>query len=180
MVRNKIRRSIVVEQLRTVRKLFVDNGIDLDLVEAGRTLYQSLRQAKIRTKKRKDYIAKGIQYKFKREDKQALLELIQGDDVFWQAWIKQHKIFEKTGLKADRPTIHRLDSDGHYEFGNIAVVSRGEHNLEHAKAVIMLDTEAGKLTTYKSQTAFEAVTGISSSKTREIKKALEEAWSVRK
>lgn len=138
-MKNRIRvRSRKLEQLSTVTKLFTENDIDLSLVGAGRTLYQSLAKAKERTLKRQDYIAKAIKYMFAHKESEALIEIIQGDREFWRAWVKQNEIFEETGLASDRPTIHRLDSNGNYEFGNIGVLPRGEHQQEHAKPTALV------------------------------------------
>lgn len=162
MVRNTYRkRSRAVEQAYTVSRIFAKYEISLEFVDAGVRLLNSLAQAKRRTKKRADYIAKNIKFNFKGVDRLALIEVILGDDEFWQAWIQQSEIFAKTGLEADRPTIHRLDSDGHYEVGNIAVVAQGEHQQEHSKPVIVLDTDAGTFTTHRNQRAFQGAENVS-------------------
>ena len=173
MKRNIFRRSRVKEQINTVSKLFAEYDIDLSLVTAGRTLYQSLAQAKMRTKKRKDYIKKGIMFMFSSKDRLALIEVIQGDKAFWEAWVKQNVVYERTGLESDKPTIHRINPDGHYEFGNIAVLPYGEHQQEHAKPVVVLDTKAIQLTTYKTQTEFKKMEGVTQSQMTKINKAFE-------
>lgn len=171
MIRNRIRRNRATELAYTVSRLFAKYDIDLDLVDAGVSCLKSLAQAKRRTKERLDYIAKGIQFNFNKTDRFALLEVIQGDKEFWQAWIAQHEIFERTGLEADRPTIHRLDSDGHYEIGNIAVLPYEEHQQEHAKPVIVLDTDTGTLTTHRSQKAFQGAENVSEYRVGKMNKA---------
>lgn len=173
MAKNKEPRIEKAEHLNAVRNVLIANNIDLTLVEAGRTLYKSLILAKERTKNREDYRKKGIKYKFPKSYKRALLEIIQGDKEFWEAWIMQQEIYDRTGLDNDRPTIHRLDSDGHYETGNIAVLSYGEHLKENAKSVIVVDTEAKRFTTYKTQTEFQMVERINSYKMGKINKSFQ-------
>lgn len=169
---NKIRkRSRAVEQAHTVSRLFAKHDIDMSLIGAGITLLNSLAQAKRRTKEREDYISKGIQFNFNKTDRLALIEIIHGDNEFWQAWIKQHKIFEKTGIEADRPTIHRLNPNGHYEFGIIGVLSSGEHQQEHARPVIVLDTDIGTLTTHRSQKVFQGAENVSEYRVGKMNKA---------
>lgn len=163
MKRNEIR-SRAVEQALTVSRLFAKHGIDLDLVGAGVTLLNSLIQAKRRTKERGDYIAKGIQFNLNKTDRFALLEVIQGDKEFWQAWVKQHEIFEETGLDDDRPTLHRLNPDGHYEFGNIGMLSSGDHLQENAVPMMIIDTDDSTIRSYPSVTKMAEAEGIKQSK----------------
>ncbi|MEX3745964.1 hypothetical protein [Lysinibacillus xylanilyticus] len=172
MEKTKIRRSIVNEQLSTVTKLFVEYDIDLSLVRAGRTLYESLRIAKHRTKKRKDYIAKGVKFMFNHKDRFALLEVISGDKVFWEAWIKQNEIYDKTGLEDDRPSIHRPNPDGNYEFGNIDVLPYGEHLQEHAESMALVTFENGNLSAqiFGSKTATATSIGVGIGKVNNMAK----------
>ncbi|REB10031.1 hypothetical protein DVB69_04285 [Sporosarcina sp. BI001-red] len=162
------------EQCRTVSKLFLENDIDLSLVSAGVTLYQSLAKAEERTRKRKDYVVKGIKFMFDSEDRKALLEVIKGDKDFWQAWVNQNKSFERTGLESDRPTIHRLNPDGNYEIGNIAVLPYGEHQQEHAKAVLIIDTDDCEIYSHKSLTKMAQSEGVKQSKVNAMSKAFRE------
>ena len=172
MIRNKIRRNRATELAYTVSRLFAKYDIDLDLVDAGVSCLKSLAQAKRRTKERLDYIAKGIQFNFNKTDRFALLEVIQGDKEFWQAWIKQHEIFERTGLEADRPTIHRLNPNGHYEFGNIGVLSSGEHQQEHAESMALVTLENGNLSAriFGSKTATATAIGVGIDKVNNMAK----------
>lgn len=175
MMKNKNgKRDFILEQTQTVSKLFAKSGIDLALVGAGRTLYQSLRQAKKRTKKRKDYIAKGIKYTFNSKDSLALLEVINGNNELWQAWILQHEIFERIGLDSERPTLHRLVSNGHYELSNIAVLPSGEHQQEHAVLVYLIGISGGKLGLMRSDsiTKLENESGISKAQINSMDKCL--------
>lgn len=164
MIRNKIRRNRATELAYTVSRLFAKYDIDLDLVSAGVKLLKSIAQAKRRTKERLDYIAKGIQFNFNITDRLALIEIIQGDKEFWQAWIAQNEIFEGTGLEADRPTLHRLNPDGHYEFGNIGVLSSGDHLQENAVPMMIIDTDDSTIRTYPSITKMVEAEGIKQSK----------------
>lgn len=159
------------EQARTISRLFAKHDIDLELVEAGRTLYQSHIQAKDRTKKNPYYIAKGIKYNFNKEPSLALIEVINGDVAFWQAWYKQQAIFDKTGLEDDRPTLHRLDPDGHYEFGNIGVLPWGTHKQEHAVPMLIIDTENLTINSYDSITKMVDAEGIKQYKIDAVRKA---------
>lgn len=148
------------EQLYTVTKLFDANDIDLSLASAGRTLYQSLAKAKERTRTNVYYTEKGIKFMFNPKDRKALLEVIQGDNDFWQAWVKQNETFDSTGFDKNRPTIHRINPDGNYEFGNIGVLPRGEHQQEHAKPVVVFDLDNLTIDTYKSQSQLTQLEGV--------------------
>lgn len=132
-----------IKQLRTVTNLFVEYDIDLSLVPAGKALYRSLRNARYRTRNREEYKAKGIEFRFHREDRLAVIEVIRGDKEFLQAWINQYGIYERSGLESDQPSIHRLNPDGHYEFGNIGVLPYGEHLRENAIPTAMILLENG-------------------------------------
>ncbi|MGE7948315.1 hypothetical protein [Lysinibacillus sp. NPDC093688] len=169
---NEFSRSIVNEQLSTVRNLFVEYGIDLSLISAGRTLYESLRLAKHRTKKRKDYIEKGIKFLFNSEDRLALLEVISGDKVFWEAWINQNNIYDKTGFDNDRPSVHRLNPDGNYEFGNIGVLPLGKHRQEHAVSTAVVILENGSLSAqiFGSKTTTATAIGVGIGKVNNMAK----------
>jgi len=168
MKENKTKRK----QLRTVINLFVEYDIDLSLATAGRTLYRSLRNARYRTRNRKDYIAKGIEFKFNREDRLALLEVIRGDKEFWQAWIKQYGIYEETGLESDKPSIHRFNPDGNYEFGNIDVLPYGEHLQEHAipTAMLIFDNGSFSFQIHRSETVTAKFIGMNKGQTKTMKK----------
>ncbi|MER2153221.1 MAG: hypothetical protein ABS917_03490 [Solibacillus sp.] len=169
------------EQTATVRKQFVNKGIDLSLLDAGVSLFSSLEQALKRTKNDKSYIVKGIEYRLnlvEKDGKQiklapryALINVIQTDNELWQLWIKQQEIFNRTGLEADKPSIHRPNPDGHYEIGNIAVLPLGEHLQEHAIPVIVFETDAEKLATYRSQTAFQDAENVSKYRVEKMNKA---------
>ncbi|WP_375199777.1 hypothetical protein [Bacillus sp. RS11] len=169
------------KQTAIVRNQFVENDIDLSLLDAGVSLFSSFEQALKRTKTDEYYIAKGIEYRLDLVEKDgaqiriapryALINVIKVDDDFWQAWIKQQGIFERTGLEADKPSIHRPNPDGHYEIGNIAVLPLGEHLQEHAQPVIVLDTDTVTLTTYRSQTAFQDAENVSKYRVGEMNQA---------
>lgn len=176
MIRNKIRRNRATELAYTVSRLFAKYDIDLDLVSAGVSCLKSLAQAKRRTKERLDYIAKGIQFNFNKTDRLALIEIIQGDNEFWQAWIAQNEIFERTGLEADRPTIHRLNPNGHYEFGNIGVLSSGEHQQEHAVPMLIMDTDNLTISSYESITVMMKAEGVKKSKVDALRVAMKKGF----
>ncbi|MFJ7731545.1 hypothetical protein ACIQXF_06570 [Lysinibacillus sp. NPDC097231] len=186
MVRNGIRESEKVKtQTDIVRKQFVENGIDLALVGAGQTLFASLEHARKRVKTDKSYIAKGIKYRLNLVDRKGkqtrlkprytLVKVIQGDNEFWQAWIKQNEVFEKTGLEADRPSLHRLNPDGHYEFGNIGVLPLGEHLQENAVPMLIMDTDNLTISSYESITAMMEAEGVKKSKVDALRVAMKKA-----
>ncbi|UUV23434.1 MULTISPECIES: hypothetical protein [Lysinibacillus] len=168
-------RSKQKEQARTVSRLFAKHGIDLSLVEAGRTLYQSFIQAKDRTKKDPYYIKKGIKFNFNKKPSLALIEVINGDIAFWQGWFKQQAIFDKTGLEDDRPTLHRLDPDGHYEFGNIGALPWGEHKQEHAVPLLIIDTDNLTINSYESITKMVDAEGIKQHKIDAVRASKKDA-----
>lgn len=173
MTRNKTTRSD--KQTYTIRRLFAEYDIDLELVDAGRTLYQSFIQAKDRTKKNVYYIKKGIKFNFNRKPRLAVIEVIQNDKDFWEVWVKQDNIHKKTGLEEDRPTLHRLDPDGHYEFGNIGVLSYSEHQQENAVHMMIIDTDNLTIKSYPSITKTVEAEGIKQSKIDTVRAAKKEA-----
>lgn len=153
----------------TIEILFIKNNIDLALLEAGIALHKALHSAKVRTKHDKYYIKKGIKFVFNDKLTLATIEVIQGDEEFWRAWIKLYEIWKRTGNNGDKPSIHRINPDGHYEFGNIAVLSKVEHLKEGSK--IVLAYENGKISKYESHSEFMKETGVKQSQMTKINKA---------
>ena len=133
---------MIAEQRITVKKAFIQNDIGLEYTGAGLTLYKSLVKAKNRTKRDESYIKKDIQFNFDNAERKALIEVINGDTSFWNERIKQQRKYEESGFNEDyRPSLHRPNPNGHYEFGNITVIPYGEHLKEHAikTPIVMID-----------------------------------------
>ena len=160
------------KQRYTISRLFAKHDIDLELVEAGRTLHQSFEQAKVRTKENPYYIAKGIQFNFDKKPRLALIEVINGDPAFWQEWYQQQAIADKTGHQDDRPTLHRLNPNGHYEFGNIGVLAHGDHKQEGAVPLMIIDTDNMTIKSYESITKMVDAEGIKQHKIKAVRVAM--------
>lgn len=125
-----------------------ENGINNEHAEAARTLYQSNIQAKERAGKRKGY--ENVQYLLNPEPRKAIIQLINEEPDFWESWIVQQKHYKESGyVDSLRPTIHRLDSKGYYEIGNLAMLPMGKHQQEKAKPVAIIFVANGKIS-YKS------------------------------
>ena len=74
----------------------------------------------------------------------------------------------------DKPTLHRINPDGNYDWDNIAMLPHGKHLKEHAKPVIVFDMEDLKLTTYESQTEFRKVEGLTQNQVNKMNQAFKE------
>lgn len=142
------KRNRAAEQLATtisVLTKYNKNEVMSD-IGAALSLYQSLYQAKNRTIRNKFYVGKGIEFKFNQKEREALIEVIEGDSIFWNKWIAQQEVFEESGFDEKyRPSLHRIDPAGHYEFGNIDVMPLGLHRQEHAKSNRALVFREGNL-----------------------------------
>ena len=159
-----------IQQLAIVTKALEENGIDIEQAEAARTLYQSNIQAKERAGKRKGY--ENVQYLLNPEPRKAIIQLINEELDFWKSWIVQQKHYKASGYDKNlRPTIHRLDSKGHYEIGNIAMLPMGKHLQERAKPVAIMVVDNGNLSfkTAPTQTAAQKELNVSPTKLKKMK-----------
>ncbi len=84
---------------------------------ASDLLLKSCKNAQNRVKSKRKY----YQYvRFVFSDYYNFYQFCKVDEVFWNDWIRHTKAFEEA--KSDRnlrPTIDRIDEQGHYEPGNI-------------------------------------------------------------
>ncbi|MFS0575208.1 hypothetical protein AB1K83_06225 [Sporosarcina sp. 179-K 3D1 HS] len=128
---NREKRSLIEEQRATVERAFEVNDINLKDIEAGLTLYKSIIRAKERAGKRKGY--KQVLYLFDKDQRKALIQIIKELPEFWTSWKEQQKKFEASSYNEDyRPSIHRIDTNGHYALDNISMLPYGEHLQENA------------------------------------------------
>lgn len=137
------KRSKEAEQLATVKKVLLANNIDIEDAGAARTLYQSCIQAKGRAGTAKGY--EDREYLLNPEPRRALIQVINEEPDLWKSWIVQQKHYKESGYDDDfRPTLHRIDSKGNYEVGNIAMLPMGKHLQEHAvKTTLIKFTKNG-------------------------------------
>lgn len=111
------------------------------------------------------YVAKGIEVKYSSRE-----------FIGW--WLEEIKIFQ-----GDRPTISRVDHDGHYEFGNIKIEDHLENcvietsrrcgppskNLK--KKILIMDAETGeKLMIVSSGKESAMLTGVAGSQISAVAK----------
>ncbi|KAA0940152.1 hypothetical protein FQ087_22090 [Sporosarcina sp. ANT_H38] len=125
------KRNKVNEQRVTVTRAFIKNKVDIELVDAGLTLFHSINNAKDRVNNNESY--KNKKFLLNKKPRFALIQIINEDPKLWETWKTQQIKFKDSGYNEDyKPTLHRIDRTGDYEIGNLAMLSDEDHKQENA------------------------------------------------
>lgn len=189
----------VIERKKQIHQRYV---ISIDLVNellqmgyihkqektAGKLLIEACSKSQERTQdndsQKLTYI--GVKFNFESPLEMAIYIITELPES-WAECKRLTKLWEKAETEKDKqnflPTIDRIyegtkENRGHYERGNIQVLSYFDNWLKsinkRMKPVTVFDTDAGTLTTYKSQKEFQEVESVSRRKVEKMNKAFAE------
>lgn len=160
---------------KAIEKLYLLKVISKDQESSARTLYRSCLQAYQRTRDKSKPWYKNVEYHF-ANPLDMVMQFIMQLPKEWEKWQAQQIIYEDITIDGLRPSIDRIDSEGHYSIDNLQTDSiKGNYtgaSTRRRKKTVLIEIENGQLgfKVYESQTKLRNELNISASKLRNMKK----------